>query len=146
MSTPTLDGAWRALQSHGHIPQAVHGVRYAEAASAVFRRSYEQADPARERFLRSTAQLMTAAYVRECQRAEAAAVEPPTPEVLVILAAQGIETGEAASVARSHAAIRGRPIRCSMSARRAALVGCAAATAPPTASRHDQPLLEVSHD
>jgi hypothetical protein len=90
---------------------------------------------------------MVAAYVRECLRAQADADAGLPDAVLQNLAAQGVEAGTAASVARSHAAIRkrGRPTRCSMSARRAALVGCAAAVAPPIQARNPKPL-EVRHE
>jgi len=144
MTAPTFDSAWRALQGHGHIPQVTSASRYAAAAGDVFRRSFDQVEPEREKVLRTTAQLMTAAYVRECLRAQAAADALPA-DVLQAVAHRGIETADS-EAARSRAAIRGRPIRCSMTARRAALVGCAASGAPPIHARNNSQSQEVSHD
>lgn len=70
----------------------------------------------------------------------------PPVEVLDALAAQGIKAGEAASVTRSRSAHRARPAGCSMSVRRAALVGCAAADAPPSHARTRHHRSEVSHE
>lgn len=105
-----------------------------------------EADQAR--VLLAAVRRMVAAYVRECLRAQAAADAGLTVEVLQNLAAQGIEAGTAASVARSHAAIRKRrrPAYCSMSTRRAALVGYAAAVAPPIEARNRHQLTEVRHE
>lgn len=105
-----------------------------------------EADQAR--VLLAAVRRMVAAYVRECLRAQAAADAGLTVEVLQNLAAQGVEAGTAASVARSHAAIRKRrrPAYCSMSTRRAALVGYAAAVAPPTQARNRHQSIEVRHE
>lgn len=165
--------AWGELLSYGEILKPAHGLRYAHKAGALFRAYCEmtgdygdllddggidllddddalllavEVGDARE--LLAAVRRMVAAYVRECLRAQAAADAGLTAEVLQNLAAQGIEAGTAASVARSHAAIhkRRRATGCSMPTRRAALVGCAAAVAPPAQARNCHQLTEVRHD
>lgn len=166
--------AWVELMSYGEILQPAHGLRYAHKAGALFRAycattfgldglldddatldalddddalllAVEAGDA---RVLLAAVRRMVAAYVRECLRAQATADAGLTVEVLQNLAAQGIEAGATASVARSHAAIRKRrrPAYCSMSTRRAALVGYAAAVAPPIEARNRHQSIEVRHE
>lgn len=165
--------AWVELLSYGEVLKPAHGLRYAHKAGALFR-AYIHAtgdydallddgsidllddddalllavEVSDARLLLAAVRRMVAAYVRECLRAQAAADAGLTVEVLQNLAAQGIEAGTAASVARSHAAIRKRrrPTTCSMGARRAALVGCAAAVAPPAQARNHHRSTEVRHE
>lgn len=149
MSAPTADTAWRALLSHGHIPQAVPGARAAQKAAAIFLRSIGNPDLEQERRGLTAARLMVAAAVQDYPRAQAAYAADQRRrlraqiELLAALRAQGIKTSEDDATA-SRTAIRGRPTRCSSSARRAALVGCSAACAPP--SRTCSQLHEVSHE
>jgi len=165
--------AWVELLSYGEVLQPTYGLRYAHKAGALFRAYCEMTggydgllddggidllddddalllavEIGDARVLLAAVRRMVAAYVRECLRAQAAADAGLTVEVLQNLAAQGIEAGAAASVARSHAAIRKRrrPAYCSMSTRRAALVGYAAAAAPPTQARNRHQSIEVRHE
>jgi len=167
--------AWVELMSYGEILQPAHGLRYAHKAGALFRAycatTLDALDDLHDddatidalddddalllaveigeaRVLLAAVRRMVAAYVRECLRAQATADAGLTVEVLQTLAAQGIEAGATASVARSHAAIRKRrrPAYCSMSTRRAALVGYAAAVAPPIEARNRHQLTEVRHE
>jgi hypothetical protein len=165
--------AWVELMSYGEVLQPAHGLRYAHKAGALFRAYCEMTggydgllddggidllddddalllavEVGDARVLLAAVRRMVAAYVRECLRAQATADAGLTVEFLQNLAAQGIEAGNAASVARSHAAIRKRrrPAYCSMSTRRAALVGYAAAIAPPTQARNRHQSIEVRHE
>lgn len=161
---------WRELLNYGEILQPAHGLRYAHKAGALFR-TYLAATDGLDALLDDDAPLdalddddaldllvqvygagqllaavgrMVAAYVRECLRAQAAADAGLSDEVLQAVRAKAGEP--AANVARHHATIRKRrrPAYCSMSTRRAALVGYAAAVAPPVDDRHQ--LIEVANE
>ena len=161
---------WRELWSYGEILQPVYGFRYAHKAGALFR-TYLAATAGLDALLDDDAPLdalddrralrlllqvhdaqrllaavgrMVAAYVRECLRAQAVANAGLSDDVLQAVRAKAGEP--AANVARDHATIRKRrrPAYCSMSTRRAALVGYAAAVAPPVDDRHQ--LIEVANE
>jgi len=163
---------WRELLSYGEILQPVYGMRYAHKAGALFR-TYLAATDGLDALLDDDAPLdalddddafdvlvqvydaqrllaavgrMVAAYVRECLRAQAVANAGLSDDVLQAVRAKAGEP--AANVARDHATIRKRrrPAYCSMSTRRAALVGYAAAVAPPVEARNHHQSIEVRNE